>query len=43
MIRRLLAPFLVMMLVFVSSASADAGGARISLQPGAQFPHGSSS
>ena len=38
MIRRLLAPFLVMLLVFVSSASADAGGARISLQPGAKFP-----
>jgi tight adherence protein B len=38
MIRRLIAPLLVMMLVFVSSASADAGGARISLQPGAQFP-----
>jgi tight adherence protein B len=39
MIKRQIAPFLVMMLVFVSSASADAGGARISLQPGAQFPH----
>jgi|1186.fasta_scaffold02776_2 tight adherence protein B len=38
MIRRLLASFLVMLLAFVSSASADAGGARISLQPGAQFP-----
>jgi tight adherence protein B len=38
MIRRLLAASLVMLLAFVSSASADAGGARISLQPGAQFP-----
>jgi tight adherence protein B len=38
MIRRLLAPSLVMLLVFVSSASADAGGARIALQPGAHFP-----
>jgi tight adherence protein B len=38
MIRRLFALFLVMLAVFVSSASADAGGARISLQPGAQFP-----
>ena len=27
-----------MLLVFVSSASADTGGARISLQPGAKFP-----
>jgi tight adherence protein B len=38
MIRRLLASFMVMLLVCVSSASADAGGARISLQPGAHFP-----
>ena len=39
MIKRLLALFMVMLAVFVSSASADAGSARISLQPGAQFPH----
>jgi tight adherence protein B len=38
MIRRLLASFMVMLLVCVSSASADAGSARISLQPGAHFP-----
>ena len=38
MIRRLLASFLLLLLVFVSSASADAGGAHIALQPGAHFP-----
>jgi tight adherence protein B len=38
MIRRLLASFMVMLLVCVSSASADPGSARISLQPGAHFP-----
>ena len=38
MIRRLLASFMVMLLVCVSSASADAGSARITLQPGAQLP-----
>jgi tight adherence protein B len=38
MIRRLLAPVLVMLLASVSSASADTGGARIALQPAGVFP-----